>query len=472
MDNKPFIHLLRTPLNQYFYDVNTNQVVQVTEDVYNYLLELLTAKVNSSASMDISHEVDNLKSKGLLSTKHVKEYEHVMAPFLEHFLETNIKQMTLQVTQQCNFRCAYCSYTSDDFNSQRGHQSNKMSPEVMKSAIDFFADHSINQQKVVIGFYGGEPLLEFDLIQQAICYAEEILEGKELTFTITTNGSIFRDDILRFFTKHNISLMISLDGTPEFHDRSRKFAATGGGTYAVIEKNIRYIRDSYPSIYEKMLFNIVIDPRNSCDELFYKFGEDDLFKNSEVMSTIMDDFYSLEKVVMSEEYTTEIHIQEFKAYLARLGRYSEDKISKLAYKYILNRIERSKSDFKPFTELPDKASHSGPCIPGQRRLFVDVNGNFYPCERVSETSDIMNIGSLQKGFDVQKALDILNTGNLTEKECRNCWAFDHCSTCARFCDNNGEWSAELMRSRCGISRHTAEDKILDFLFYRELQGEL
>ena len=114
-------------------------------------------------------------------------------------------------------------------------------------------------------------------------------------------------------------------------------------------------------------------------------------------------------------------------------------------------------------------SHYGPCIPGQRRLFIDVNGGFYPCERVSETSDAMNIGNVRDGFDFEKARSLLNISQLTEKQCKNCFALRHCNLCAKYCDNNGELSSELKLSNCKNVRFAAEDTFKNYLMFKELK---
>lgn len=257
MENKPFVHMLKTPLAKYAFDVNTNQLIQVNEELYDYLKKSSDASISSAAKK----QLDFLTSHGYLSSKHPKKMKHYQSDLLEYQLNENVAQVTLQVTQQCNFRCSYCPYTTAEFDVQRKHNSNTMSYETAKAAVDFFAEHSANQNDVCVGFYGGEPLLEYDLIKAMVEYSEKIFKGKNLTFTVTTNGSLFTPENVKFFNEHNFNVMISLDGPPEVHDRSRKFAATGMGTFSVIAKNIQMIKEDFPEFFNKISFNIVIDPR-------------------------------------------------------------------------------------------------------------------------------------------------------------------------------------------------------------------
>lgn len=226
----------------------------------------------------------------------------------------------------------------------------------------------------------------------------------------------------------------------------------------------------YPAFFEKISFNVVIDPRYSCNELHEMFNKSDLFSDSNIRSTLIDDFFSYEKVITDEVYDIEYNIHEFKAYLSKLGKYPKENVSKMAYNNLLESISRFDMSMQPQKTLLDTMSHSGPCIPGQRRLFIDVDGNFFPCERVSETSDAMKIGDLENGFDFENARKILNVASLTEKQCINCFAIRHCSTCAKYCDNNGELSAELKLSNCRSVRFNAEETFRNYLIFKELKS--
>ena len=469
--NKPFIHMLTTPLNKYVFDVNTNQLIQVGDKLYDYLLniEKKSDSEYDEPDSDIKRQMETLSSLGYLSCKHPKRMKHNQSDLIEYHLNDNIAQMILQVTQQCNFRCAYCPYTLAEFDSQRGHTSKTMTLSTAKAAVDFFAEHSSNQEDVCIGFYGGEPLLEFDLIKQIVSYSENHFVGKNLTYTITTNGSLFTKDNIQFLNDHAFGILISLDGPPEIHNRSRKFAATGKGTFSVIEKNLNMIKEQCPDLLDKIMFNVVVDPRYSSNKLHEMFSENKMFSGLNIQSTLIDDFFSIEKVVPDEVYVIEQGINEFKTYEMELGKYPKEKISNVAYYDFFANNEKIRKAMRAEKILFDEMSHYGPCIPGQRRLFVDVNGGFYPCERVSETSEAMNIGNVHDGFDYEKVRSLLNISQLTEKQCKNCFALRHCNLCAKYCDNNGELSSELKLSNCKNVRYAAEETFKNYLMFKELK---
>ena len=175
MSKNPFIHLMETPLGHYLYDVNTNTQLRISEESHRYLSNGCDA-LESGAVPD---EITALLERGYLQEKRSKKIEHPMTNRLVHELDSNVYQMTLQVTKQCNFRCAYCIYGDVAFDSQRKHEADFMDLDIAKKAINFLAEHSKDQESIVVGFYGGEPLLAFPLIQDTVLYALEVFKHKK-----------------------------------------------------------------------------------------------------------------------------------------------------------------------------------------------------------------------------------------------------------------------------------------------------
>ena len=467
--NLPFIHLMKTPMNNYAYDVNTNSFIELSDETYAYLETLLNSgDAEIPAPPDVAQSVDRLRQNGLLSSKHPLKIEHSQSQFLENLLNKSVNQMTLQLTQECNFRCAYCTYGASDFQFQREHSAKKMSLETAFKAVDFFVEHSVARSDSALSFYGGEPLLELELIKTIVDYAEKKFFGKSLSFPITTNGSLLTPDVAEYLSAHNFSITISLDGTSEIHDRSRKFAATGEGTFAHIMKNIGAMKKHHPKLFESTLFNVVIDPRYPCNNLHSFFSDNHTFKDSQLINTsTIDDFFNIEKTMASDAYIRENNHHNFKTYLSLLDRYPRDKVSIVAENNILTVYSKLKEDMATSVEVSDVMAPGGPCIPGAQRLFVNVDGGLYPCERVSETSEAMKIGNLNDGFDIDKAQKLLNIGQLTEDDCKNCWAIRHCYACAKHCDNNGHLCADVKLSHCEQIKKSIEFEFKEYLLIKD-----
>ncbi|MBH8007070.1 radical SAM protein, partial [Clostridioides difficile] len=175
--------------------------------------------------------------------------------------------------------------------------------DVAKRSIDYLIKNSSQLNEVSVGFYGGEPLLEFDLIKQIVEYVKVVGEGKEIYFNLTTNATLFNEEIIEFFVKNNITTMISLDGGKEIHDKSRKFANTGEGSHDVVLKNVRYIKNKYPEYYKKNItFNTVINSENDYISIDDFISKNETLKDSNFLASTLNNNYSDKEIVSSDEY--------------------------------------------------------------------------------------------------------------------------------------------------------------------------
>lgn len=169
----------------------------------------------------------------------VEKIEHPGTEIIEHYIKTRIQQLTLQVTQQCNLRCDYCAY-SGIYDRNRIHSKLRMSFETAKKAIDFFLERSVERLDIFVSFYGGEPLLEFELIKQCVEYINNQAEGKRINYIMITNGTLLSDKVVDYLVENNFALSVSLDGSKE-HDVNRKFV-NGEGSFDTIINNIKRIQ--------------------------------------------------------------------------------------------------------------------------------------------------------------------------------------------------------------------------------------
>lgn len=464
MNTAPFIHLIKTPLNYYIYDVNTNEFLKVDEDIYYYFKK-------GNYNNPIKKKLEDIINKGYLSTNRPKKMCHSKSKYLKYNLDENVEQINIQMTQQCNFRCTYCTYMEQDITQNRIHNNVKMTKKLAFDIVDFFVNHSKNQRKVCIGFYGGEPMLEFNLIKEIVEYAKYSFDGKDLSFTISTNGSLFNNENLDFFSNNNFSILVSLDGPEKIHNESRKFAKNGAGSYGVVEKNLMKIKNNYSELYKKIIFNAVIDSRNDIEKI-YNYFENELFINNTVQFNEIDEIFFVEKTIPSNKYLINKNKEQFKAYLNYFNIINNQQKSKVEQKNVFKSIDKIIKRMEDKAPIGDEMSHSGPCIPGQKRLFINVFGDFYPCERVNEGSEAVTIGNIKSGFDYEKADKILNICKLTEEECKNCWAIFHCLICVKSCDNNGKLSREFKLSHCASIKKIVESNFKEYLLFKEINEEL
>jgi uncharacterized protein len=466
---KPFIHLFKTQGGQYIFDVNTNSIIRTQDEAFGLLQDMLNNYNNCDElykNYESNSTIRKLKESGFLSSKKVREVAHPVSNVLEDYMGSKIRMIILQLTQQCNLRCRYCPYSGNYIN--RSHKNFRMSFETAKKGIEFIIDNSRDVDEINIGFYGGEPLLEFELMKKSILYTKEVSEGRKIRFSFTTNGTLFTKEIIEFLMSHDVQIAISLDGPKEVHDKNRKFAVTGCGTFEKIAKHLEYFKENYPEYFKKVAFNAVLDRSSSFSCVNEFFTGYDTIKDSLLLSSGLSTHYSKNEIDdRNEEYDVLVNYELFKMYLSKLGRLDEKHVSKLvtANFDILKKI--LVEDRGRRSELSDMEHHGGPCVPGTQRLFVDVNGNLFPCERVSEESDTMRIGHLDSGFDFNKVRNLLNFGKLTQDSCTNCWAFRFCTLCAAFADDLNELSSKKILSNCRDVRRTLEQQLKDYCMLNE-----
>lgn len=341
-----------------------------------------------------------------------------------------------------------------------------MSFETAKKAIDYLFAHSCEKSRVVIAFYGGEPLLRMDLIKKCVAYVDEYYSEKPVYYTLTTNGTPLTDSVIEYLFAHDINIMISLDGTKEMHDRHRKYP-DGSGSFDHIMCNLKRIQENYPNYYQKISINTVLSPSNDlgCIKDFYDADATISFYKPKY--TLLSEFNAKEPVRYGEDYWISSRVERLKALLWIIGKIDESEVSSL-FKQDLAVYQQTAEHLSPIASLPKKCHPSGPCMAGIKRLFSDVNGNLFPCERVSEESETMRIGNLDSGIDIEKVRQLINIGEISEDACKFCWAFVHCTQCAAAADNLGTLSKEKRLAMCPRVKSTILERFKDYCFLREL----
>lgn len=464
MNDTPYIHTFMTSERCYVYDVNTDKILKIPEKVYAYLS-------NSSCS-DVDEDslalVQSIKESGFLRSDRVEISEHPATQLLSFYLQNKMRQLILQVTQNCNLRCNYCLYSGSYKN--RTHSYSTMSVETAERAIDFFMKRTKDSRNITLSFYGGEPLLNLDLIKHCVSYTETRYYGKNIDYGMTTNGTLLDDDSIAFLVDKNFNLLISLDGPKEVHDAQRRFASNNAGSFNIIMDNVKRIKKLYPDYYRASVrFNAVSDATQmfSCINEFVS-GEE-VFGDDKFILNYVTDKYTDKKMAASDDFLADREYEFFKFLLSKLGEFPRDKTSHLftnrfdsIYMYCFQSVEMNQE------RIPPKFHHSGPCIPGTSRLFVDTNGRLFPCERVSELSETVMLGDIEKGISLEKATQILNLETTTHSRCRNCWAYRQCTICvARADDMQGVSDAETEKM-CPSVCKAIDDIFKDYCVMREL----
>lgn len=466
-ERTPFAVKLKSPYHDYFYDVNRNSIVQISSDAAFVLEKWLANKVTRTEAIDSNSQISLLVDNGYLSDKRPEKIEHGMTPFLKDALSRRISQMTLQVTQNCNFRCRYCAYSNFETDKQRSHTNVSMSYETACKAVDFFFERSMDAESPLIGFYGGEPLLMFPLMKEVVAYAKQRFAGRKLRFNITTNASLMNEEVVKFFIENAFSVTVSIDGPREIHDLNRKMADMKTGTFDIVIQRLEEAVAKYPAFRDLLMINMVVDPKNDVDCANDLFVSYDVLDRETINATLVDTTYLSEDFNATQEFRIKSEYDYFVALLSKYREIDNQFISPLN----IVRVRRLESDIDRMSSiefLPDTTAPGGPCLPGVLRLFVDVNGRLFPCERCSENSAIMNIGTIENGFDYDKCNTLLNVAQFAADECRECWALNRCSVCAAQIEDGDHYSIDKKHSRC----RDIHSQALSFLYDKIALNEI
>lgn len=457
------VHVIKLYNEFYLYDAYTNSIIKITKGIYDFFTQ---KNANTNLNNIDKQGLSYLKTMGILSQDQKSfRIQHSETDILADLYENNLKSIILQLTQNCNLRCKYCVYSGSY--SNRVHNNKRMDWNIAQRAIDFLLAHSSANPRITIGFYGGEPLLEFELIKKCVLYAENIFKGKELLFNMTTNGTLLTEEMILFFYKHGFHITISLDGPKSVQNTNRVLADNETGSFEAVIDNLKMIKNIAPQLCDSISFNSVIDLKNNVEEI------NEFFLSYEVVNDIFvrASFINSNGKKSKSEFDKECYIvsqyETFKTYLF----YCSDIFKEYKPKLMNNIMENLKKELYNRTIIKPQGtatiSVSGQCLPGLQRFFVNADGDFFPCERVNEASADYCIGSIDQGFCIEKAAKILNVAELTSQECEKCWNVKLCGQCVAMAEDNGKITREMRLKKCEGTKSSSDEHIKDFIVLKK-----
>ena len=330
-------------------------------------------------------------------------------PYITDFAKrpTVVKALCLHIAHDCNLACQYCFAEEGEYHGKR----ELMSYEVGRKALDFLVANSGNRRNLEVDFFGGEPLMNFQVVKDLVVYGRSLEEthDKKFRFTLTTNGVLLNDDIMEFANKEMGNVVLSIDGRKEVHDRMRPFRK-GAGSYDLIVPKFQKFADSrhQEKYYVRGTFT-----HNNLD-----FSRDVLHLADLGFKQI-----SVEPVVA----------QETDSYAIR-----EEDLPQLMEEYenlALEMVKRhgTKDDFNFFHFMIDL--EGGPCVAkrlsgcgsGTEYLAVTPTGDLYPCHQFVGNTDFL-MGNVNDGVVNTDLRDEFKSCNVYAKDkCRECFARFYCS---------------------------------------------
>jgi len=465
----PFIHRFRTARACYVWDVNTRRILRVSRvvwDVLEYcgrldeagLVARLSASYEPEQIREALAQIAAKREQGLLLSFRPTQVVPPSRAEVARRLASRRRQLVLNVTDACNFRCAYCVY-SDAYPQFRDHGAGAMDWRVAKAAIDDFLAHSGDTEDRVVSFYGGEPLLNLKLIRRVVTAVRKRPDASNVHFSITTNGSLLTGEAAKFVADNHFMVVVSLDGPQRAHDRNRR-TADGCPTWEIVCRNLREFLRRYPQYETNHLlrFSAVTTVDTDLEEAAgFWSGCDFLTDRMGIVLGVQREEGGNEASASSvlAESTEWLHRDFLEA--VKTGRFAREHFQRKRWVQasLFNRdymLLHRRGYLTP--HLPERmVLHCG-CIPGQRRTFVDTKGDCYACERVVPCAH-QHLGNvLDGGVDESRAGELVARWHAASSgACRSCWCVSHCvAGCFAVVGEDGRITAEAKGEACARYR--------------------
>jgi len=457
---KPFIQFQTPGGNRYIYDRNHSSTL-LSHPILSFFLNL--EKTGTSIHQWIAELGDNpvsidpigsvptsgilyyynkylfLKEAGLLS--HQSPGYRLTRPFTAkdiHSSLANTRQVTLEVTDNCNLNCEYCGYGK--FYRSYDKRDNKNLPvETAQHLLSFLFNYwnspgnTSFQRNIFISFYGGEPLLNMPFIKEITRFIEESDTSRSrFSFSMTTNALLL-EKYMDFLVEHDFHLLISLDGNE--NNNAYRITKNSEPAYPLILKNIEALRNRFPDYFQKKVnFNAVLHNKNSVSDIHRYFKEN--FDKSPSIAEL--NTTNIDEIQKDEFWKTYSNLQESLYQAEDYSLIEKEMFLKLptlqTLGIFLHRfsgwVHNTYKDLHASTAVKPERHPTGTCVPFSRKIFLTVNGKILPCERINQKFGLGTIDENGVHLDLEEIAQRYN--RYFEKMirlCSNCYNIEACSQC-------------------------------------------
>ncbi len=426
------------------YDIIAMYKEKSPEEITEYILNTYKdEKLSENDVLECIEDVKSLENAGKLYTPDT--YEGMAFDFKNR--NTVIKALCLHVAHTCNLNCEYCFASQGKYHGERA----LMSFEVGKRALDFLIENSGTRRNLEVDFFGGEPLMNWDVVKELVAYArvQEKIHNKNFRFTLTTNGMLIDDDVIEFSNREMSNVVLSLDGRKDVHDRLRVDYMGRGSYDTIVPKFQEFVnRRGGKNYYMRGTFT-----HNNVD------FTNDIFHMADLGFTEL----SMEPVVCSPEDASALTEADLPILFEQYEILAKEMIKR----------KKAGNGFTFYHYMLD-LTH-GPCIykrisgcgSGTEYMAVTPTGDLYPCHQfVGDTKYLLgNIWDGVTNTEIQNEFKLCNA--YARPECNDCWAKLYCSggCAANSYHASGkitgiyEYGCELFKKRieCAVMIQVAEN---------------
>ena len=388
------------------YDMIAMYKEHTKEDIIRAMLEKYGQRedVTEEDLVQCYGDIAELERSGQLFTP--DNYEPMARTFKERSGDV-IKALCLHIAHTCNLNCSYCFASQGKYHGDRA----VMSFEVGKQALDFLIAHSGSRHNLEVDFFGGEPLMNWDVVKQLVLYARSIEKehNKNFRFTLTTNGMLIDDEVIEFCNKEMSNVVLSLDGRREIHDRYRVDYAGHGSWDRIVPKFQEFVKKR--------------GGKNYYIRGTFTHANPDFTKDIECMLDLGFTELSMEPVVCAPDDPQCLTNDDIE-------------IVKNEYEKLACLMEKRRKEGRPFTFYHYMIDLTGgPCIykrisgcgSGTEYMAVTPWGDLYPCHQfVGEEK--FRLGDIWNGITAKEQQEEFRKCNVyAREECKDCWAKLWCS---------------------------------------------
>lgn len=458
----PLVKVFEINNNIYLYDAHSNYLCEFEHKNMHWFENYSDSSVNG---------LSELWQKGAFLPdgleKVICSNNDIIMMIEEHSKYVLPRKLILEITEDCNLRCAYCFNTLGS--GPRKHSSTKINLPFIYKAIDQYfnvytdkfsqikgtiKDQYLQIAPPTFGWWGGEPLLNFEIIKESFLYIKNLPWKKygipldKIYFSIVTNFTILTQDIIDFLIKNQIYLMVSLDGGEEEHDKNRKFV-DGSGSFKLVKKNLDNLLKNYPEYCKHRIIIQAVHTKGTrkatdINSFFHQYfydsnGEKRVLKISQYPRKDENEFISAEWI--SEGLPLKERQLQFEKLLADLKLLSDNELHAFFYKnqeiseefeqvYILEELINCNliQGYRNF-------SKSFACPLGFDSVYVSAKGEYHICMK---TDSSMPIGNISEGIDKDKMVSLYESYmKVLEMKCKNCWNIHFCKMCPAKLMHNG-----------------------------------
>ena len=404
--------------------------------------------IEKSEIEECYEQIEELKNRGKLFAPDTFEG---MAGKLKEKTAGVVKALCIHIAHTCNLNCSYCFASQGKYHGDRA----MMSFEVGKRAFDFLIENSGNRRNLEVDFFGGEPLMNFDVVKKLVEYARSIEKqhNKNFRFTLTTNGMLIDDDVIDFANREMSNVVLSLDGRKEVHDRYRVDYAGQGSWEKIVPKFQKLVKAR--------------EGKNYYMRGTFTHQNPDFLEDIKVMLDLGFNELSMEPVVCAKGDPSELTPEDME-------------IVKDQYEKLAELMLQKDKEGKPFTFYHYMIDLTGgPCIykrisgcgSGTEYMAVTPWGDLYPCHQfVGEEK--FKLGDIWQGVTNKEIQGEFAACNVyAREECRDCWARLYCSGgCAANAYHATGSVKGIYENGCELFRKRMECAIM-VAIARQLKGE-